>query len=160
MAEVTARKKDPLLNCRFRVYIENHPPIGFQNIDGLDDETAVATYREGNEPPRFRKIPGLTTVSNVTMERGVDPSRVLSEIRATISQINGPNNGDGVADPGFRYNVIIEVLEKTNIVARRIKMHNAWARMYGYGALDSTAESEIWKNKLEWVHEGLEELEL
>lgn len=46
--------------------------IGFTEISGLDVETEVIEYREGNSPEYSKqKIPGMQKYANVTMKRGV-----------------------------------------------------------------------------------------
>ena len=49
--------------------------IGFTEITGLDAETELIEYREGNSP-EFRKIkmPGMQKSSNITMKRGTLPA--------------------------------------------------------------------------------------
>ena len=45
--------------------------MGFTEVTGLDFETEVIEYREGNSPTyNKRRQPGLTKYSNVTLKRG------------------------------------------------------------------------------------------
>lgn len=160
MPEITARKKDPLLNSRYRVYIENFPVVGFSKISGLEESTASFNYREGDEKPRYRKVAGLTSYGNVTMERAMDPNKTLRELRKLVHDINGPNFEEGVEDPDYKLSVIIEVLDKKRSVAKRFKLHSAWCNMRGIGDLDANADADPLTEKIEWTHEGLEELDI
>ena len=46
--------------------------IGFTEVSGLDVETEIIEYREGNSPEYSKlKIPGMQKYANVTMKRGV-----------------------------------------------------------------------------------------
>ena len=51
---------------------------GFSEVSGLGMDIAVAQYRAGNEPENHpRKIPSMTTVSDVTLRRGIVSSMDL-----------------------------------------------------------------------------------
>lgn len=46
--------------------------IGFSEVSGLDVETEVIEYREGNSPEYSKlKMPGMQKFSNITLKRGV-----------------------------------------------------------------------------------------
>jgi phage tail-like protein len=48
------------------------PTGGFSDLSGLKTELHIAEYRDGNEKfPHVRKIPGVHTVGDVTLKRGV-----------------------------------------------------------------------------------------
>ncbi|MBP1467347.1 phage tail protein [Candidatus Chloroploca sp. M-50] len=51
---------------------------GFSEVSGLGMEIGVAQYRTGNEAENHpRKIPGMTTVSDITLRRGIISSADL-----------------------------------------------------------------------------------
>jgi phage tail-like protein len=57
---------------------ETQPLGGFSDVSGLSTETKMAEYRNGNDlPNHVRKIPGIHTVGDVTLKRGVVNSRDL-----------------------------------------------------------------------------------
>jgi phage tail-like protein len=46
--------------------------IGFTEVSGLDVETEVIEYREGNSPEYHKiKMPGMQKYGNITMKRGL-----------------------------------------------------------------------------------------
>jgi len=63
---------------RFTVTI-GKDEIGMHKVDGLENTTEVAEYREGNEVEVFHKMPGLTKTGNVTMERALMPKSAGSQ---------------------------------------------------------------------------------
>lgn len=69
---------------------EAETQAGFQECGGLGLETELAEYRDGNEPPEHSsKFPGIHTVPDVTLKRGVigevGLSAWLEESRSGIS---------------------------------------------------------------------------
>lgn len=51
---------------------ETHPLGGFSDVSGLVTEIKMAEYRNGNDRPNHvRKVPGVHTVGDVTLKRGV-----------------------------------------------------------------------------------------
>lgn len=63
---------------------ETQPLGGFSDVSGLMTETKMAEYRNGNYPANHvRKVPGMHTVGDVTLKRGVVNS---SDLWAWITQ--------------------------------------------------------------------------
>ena len=61
----------PLPNFHFRVDWGG-TRIGFQEVSGLKKELEILEYREGSSPEYFkRKMPGMHTLSDITLKRGV-----------------------------------------------------------------------------------------
>ena len=63
---------------------------GFSDVSGIGSEIKVAEYRNGNEKENHvRKVPGVHTVSDTTLKRGIVDSESLWDwIRQT--RTNGP----------------------------------------------------------------------
>jgi phage tail-like protein len=75
-------RKDPFRGYNFLVEIDGLARAGFQECSGLDKQTAIVEYREGGDgfkdgSRHVRKLSGLTTVTNITLKRGVTDSREL-----------------------------------------------------------------------------------
>lgn len=158
MAIATARKRDPLLNFRFKVIIDGYKPIGFMNISGLEKEAAVAEYREGEEPPFLRKIPGITTFTDLSASRGLDPDNTLSLISESVSLVDGPNFGEGKGDPEYRFNMTVFLYDKDRNVAKKWRVYNCWMRLYGIEEFDATSQNQVAMEKAEFVHEGFKQI--
>jgi phage tail-like protein len=63
------RKFDHIGNFNFKVEIEGVTTGAFRNVEGLDSETEVVEYQDGDDLI-LRKRPGRTKYSNVTLKRG------------------------------------------------------------------------------------------
>jgi len=64
--------KWPLPKFYFSVQLGDDKDVTFQEVSGLQTETKVIEYRHGNSPLFSTiKMPGLTSVGNVTMKKGI-----------------------------------------------------------------------------------------
>lgn len=64
--------KWPLPKFYFSVELGDDKDVTFQEVTGLQTETKVIEYRHGNSPFFSTiKMPGLTSVGNVTMKKGI-----------------------------------------------------------------------------------------
>lgn len=68
---MAAKGDYPIPKFHFQVEWGNEFRIGFTEVSGLDFETEVIEYREGNSKKYNKsKQPGLTKFSNITLKRG------------------------------------------------------------------------------------------
>lgn len=58
---------------------------GFKSVSGMDSETEIIEFKQGNDV-RVRKKPGRTTYSNIVLERGYTASDDLWEWRKSIEE--------------------------------------------------------------------------
>jgi phage tail-like protein len=76
-------RKDPFRSFNFLVEIDGLTRAGFQECSGLDKQTAVVEYREGADGwidktnKHVRKLSGLSSVTNITLKRGITDSNEL-----------------------------------------------------------------------------------
>ena len=63
------REFDHIGNFNFKVEIEGIAVGAFKNVEGLDSETEVIEFQDG-EDIVLRKRPGRTKYSNITLKRG------------------------------------------------------------------------------------------
>ena len=76
---------DPFQGFQYRVLIEGFgSEVGFSTVSGLNEETEAIDYREGDDPPRMRKLRGLTSFGNVTLSRGRDPNSIFRAWRDEV----------------------------------------------------------------------------
>lgn len=64
-------RNDPYGVFNFLVEIDGITRAAFRECSGLDSSQTATDYREGGEPLRMRKVPGLNTYSNITLTRGI-----------------------------------------------------------------------------------------
>ena len=63
------RPHDHIGNFNFLVEIEGVSQAAFKNVEGLDSETEIVEYQDGDDII-LRKRPGRTKYSNITLKRG------------------------------------------------------------------------------------------
>src|SRR3546814_3541791 len=74
MAE-TGDRNDPYSGFNFLIEITDVYPkgsdivAGFSEVSGLDTETDLIEYRNGNEEITVRKLPGLRKFTHITLKR-------------------------------------------------------------------------------------------
>jgi phage tail-like protein len=63
------RPHDPIGNYNFRVEIEGVTQGAFKTVEGLDSQTEIIEYQDGDDLT-LRKRPGRTRYSNIVLKRG------------------------------------------------------------------------------------------
>ena len=166
---------DPLRNFKF--YVEFTPSQGsgladvttivggFTSVTGLAINTQSIPYREGGYNTTIHQVPGMTTFSPVTFQRGALTANTqgLKWMRRLFAAASG--EGIGIeADSGFRCDVNIYVLDhpaniqdgadlKTYAKAH-FKIHSAWITTLAYSDLNA-GDQNILFEQMTLVHEGL-----
>ena len=77
------RRHDHLGQFNFKIEIDGVTQGAFKAVDGLDSETEVIEYQDGDDLVR-RKRPGLTKYSNVVLKRGYVNTDELWEWRRKV----------------------------------------------------------------------------
>ena len=179
---------DPIRNFRFLVtfkpltggaagggsWLPKQPKVtvGFTSVSGLSVNTDSIPYREGGYNTTVHQIPGQTTFSPITLQRGVvlgtsqhwDWMRKLfATVQAGTTSTTGEN---------FRADIEIEVLthpiagsgggntELTTAnykdhVSARFQIYNAWPTSVAYSDLNA-GDNALFVEQLTLVHEGFD----
>jgi phage tail-like protein len=137
-------RNDPYGGYNFVVEIEGVAQAGFAECSGFTSETAVIDYREGSDPSRVRKLPGVTKYGNVVLKRGITRSRDLWLWRKAIV--------DGQID---RRSVSVILLDEARQEVMRANLFSAWPCKWTGPTLRATG-NEVAIETLELTHEGLE----
>lgn len=77
------RDFDHIGNFNFKVEIEGVTQGAFRNVEGLDSETEIVEYQDGDDLV-LRKRPGRTKFSNITLKRGYVNSDELWQWRKKV----------------------------------------------------------------------------
>ncbi|HAN31259.1 MAG TPA: phage tail protein [Myxococcales bacterium] len=77
------RPHDHIVNFNFKIEIEGVTTGAFRNVEGLDSETEIIEYQDGDDLI-LRKRPGRTKYSNVTFKRGYINNTELWEWRKAV----------------------------------------------------------------------------
>ncbi len=80
----TGSRNDPYSAFNFLVEIDGVTVAGFAECSGLNNETDVTDYRNGNEDITVRKLPGLKKFTNISLKRGFTDSKELWDWRKKV----------------------------------------------------------------------------
>jgi phage tail-like protein len=130
--------------------------MGFTEVTGLDFETEVIEYREGNNPTYNKhKQPGLTKYSNVTLKRGtVLEDFEFFKLWRETAKFQESNKVKQV----FRRDVTIKLLNEAHEPVISWTLLNAWPSKITSTDLKADG-NEVAIESMELVHEGLKIVE-
>ena len=187
MAIVNSRSTlatDPVRNFRFLVTFQPQDtgntglgtmtiPMGFTSVSGLAVTTDSIPYREGGYNTTVHQIPGQTSFTPLTLQRGVILGSKqnwdwMKQLFATVQA------GGSSLDPGknFRCDLEIAVLNHpvpsanadvntgaataaADEVAMRFKVYNAWPTTVAYSDLNA-GDNALYVEQMTLVHEGFD----
>lgn len=138
------RATDPFASFNFKLEIEGITVAGFSEVTGLNQESNVIDYREGQEPITPRKLPGLNKFGNITLKRGISPDLSVYNWRKTVT--------DGDIE---RRNASIVLHNEKHEEVVRWNLVNAWPSKYIGPDLKANA-NEVAIESVELTHEGVE----
>lgn len=138
-------RKDPYKNFRFLLEIDDIVQAGFSEATIPDSTQDPIEYREGNEPPTARKLPGLIKYGNVTLKWGITDSLDLYNWRILVEQGKMKD---------ARRNMAIILLDEEGNSAARWEFNEAWPSKYDAPDLNAKG-TDIGIETLEIVHEGM-----
>jgi phage tail-like protein len=134
----------PLPNFHFQVDWGGSR-VGFTEISGLNIETDVIEYREGNSPEsQVQKMPGMHKYTNIILKRGI-----MKGDNDFITWMNTIKMNEVE-----RRNVTIKLLDGDHNPAVVWKVKNAWPVRYSGPELKSRG-NEVAIETLELAHEGI-----
>jgi phage tail-like protein len=184
---------DPIRNFRFLVtfkplntndatWLTNAPKkvtVGFTSVSGLSVTTDSIPYREGGYNTTVHQIPGQSSFSPLTLQRGVvlgtdQHWKWMRQMFATVQ--GGANNPNQTTN--FRCDIEIKVLSHPiagsggqNVtagtgstggtinyddhVAMRFQVYNAWPTSVAYSDLNA-GDNAILVEQISLVHEGFD----
>lgn len=179
---------DPLRNFRFLVNFkpldgfpsklkstlstgkDNNVAFGFTSVSGLSVTTDSIPYREGGYNTTVHQIPGQTTFTPLTLQRGVilGTSRNWEWMRLLFATVAASGSTRAVKE-NFRCNIEIQILSHpvpaagvgdpnqavTDHVAKRIEVYNAWPTSVAYSDLNA-GDNALLVEQATFVHEGFD----
>lgn len=130
--------------------------MGFTEVTGLDFETEVIEYREGNNPTYNKhKQPGLTKFSNITLKRGtVLEDFEFFKLWRETAKFQESNKIKQV----FRRDITIKLLNEEHQPIISWTLLNAWPSKIQSTDLKADG-NEVAIETMELVHEGLKIVE-
>ena len=146
-----AARADPYRQMRFLIEIEDIVKAGFSYCGLPTASSTVIEYREGNELPTPRKLPGLNEYGPLILQTGVtDRSIELFEWRTLVEA------GEIAA---ARRPVAVIILDATGQAAARWELREAWPTHYEAPRLSATAD-DVAIERLVIAHEGVRRIGL
>jgi phage tail-like protein len=103
------RPHDHIGNFNFHLEVEGLTAGTFRNVEGLDSETEIVEYQDGDDLT-LRKRPGRTKFSNIVLKRGYVSSDELWQWRKKVMDGSVERKSGSVilcndaGDPVMRYN--------------------------------------------------------
>lgn len=192
MVTVNARGSlatDPIRNFRFLVEFLPHgdgatydfrPTLGFTSVSGLSVQTDSIPYREGGYNTTVHQIPGQSTFSPLTFQRGVlvgtpqhwnwmkrlfsingtGPSTVGGNFRVDLNVfvLAHPSSTTAASDITLDANPGHTLSSGSIIddnVMMKFKVWNAWPTMVAYSDL-SAGDNALLVEQMTLVHEGFD----
>jgi len=140
-----ARPVDPYRGSRYTLEIDGIKQAGFSEASVPDTSQDPIEYRDGNDIPTVRKVPGLIKYGNLTLKWGVTDSMELYNWRALVEA--------GQMDKA-RKNIAVNVLDELGKPKSRWEFVFAWPTKYDAPDLNATG-SDIAIETLEIAHEGM-----
>jgi len=141
-------RKNPYKNYRFLVEIDGIVQAGFKEVTIPDSSQDPIDYREGNDQPTVRKIPGLIKYGNVSLKVGVTDSMELYNWRKLVE--------DGKTDE-YRRNMAIILINEQGDPTGRWEFSDAWPSKYDAPDLNAT-DNNIAIEAIDIVHEGMKRI--
>jgi phage tail-like protein len=146
--------------------------FGFTSVSGLSVTTDSIPYREGGYNTTVHQIPGQTSFTPITLQRGVMLNTAYSwdwmrDLFATVQA-----GTSRTVSQNFRCDLEIQVLSHpipsgqadlledgtddiTDHVAMRFKVYNAWPTAVAYSDLNA-GDNALFVEQLVMVHEGFD----
>lgn len=141
-------QKNPYKNYRFLVEIDGIVQAGFKEVTIPDSSQDPIDYREGNDQPTVRKIPGLIKYGNVSLKVGMTDSMELYNWRKLVE--------DGKTDD-YRKNMAIILINEQGDPKGRWEFSDAWPTKYDAPDLNAT-DNNIAIEAIDIVHQGMKRI--
>jgi phage tail-like protein len=138
---------------------------GFTSITGLAINTQSIPYREGGYNTTIHQIPGMTTFSPVTFQRGTltGHTQGINWMKGLFAAASAEGTSVG-STKDFRLDITIYILDHPAMVEdtadlaaiakMKFKIHNAWITTLQYSDLNA-GDQNILFEQMTLVHEGL-----
>jgi phage tail-like protein len=142
----TSRQRELFPKHQFLVYIGTTISAAFQKCSELSQETAKIEYWEGGSTIPW-KVPGRTTITDVTLERGASSSVSFYNWAMQVSDASVgrfPTRGAGDLTDLYMQEVLIEQKDRDGTSDLAIwRLKSAWPQKFVAGDWDATADEVV-----------------
>lgn len=123
----------------------------FTRIGGLELEINTNDFRVGDSYNTY-KVPGFTNYPVITLEKGVDSNKAISE---WFAQVNGTAGSPCGSVTGYEKEIFIFAYGRDCTISRIIHVYGSWPSKYTVEDLDASSE-DPWIESVEIQHSGWE----
>lgn len=140
----TLNSSDLLGTYNFKVELGGITRAGFKECSGLESTIKAVTYREGTDPTLAqRQLPGLQTLSNIVLKRGLSQDNSLWEWHK-----------EAIQGRVVRRDISIVLRDDQGNDKIWWNIKNCWPTKWSGPSLDAASEN-VAIETLELAHEGI-----
>jgi phage tail-like protein len=151
-----AERRDPFRNFNFRILLGGIEVAACRKMSALDATVNTVKFRAGNSTSTVDEaLPGRVEYQPVTLEAGVTNDETF-EVWANALVHNEWSADSRLAEPEFRREVEIIVLDIDGTPVRKYVLHNAWVSKFTAMSDLSGDGNDVLIETLEITHEGYE----
>src|ERR1700693_5067086 len=131
MAQFTVNQLrfDPYKNYKFRVKWDGRYVAGISRVSAIVRTTEVVEHREGGDPSKAHKSPGLARYEPIPLERGVTHDTAFEDWANLVWKL-GAGLGAEVALKEFRKDIILEFYNEAGQLVLAYKVYRCWVSEY------------------------------
>lgn len=148
---------------------------GWHDVQMPKRSTNKGTYREGDDNDINQLFPGLSTMEDIVLSRGVLPRAagadgIASKLYSWMAAVHKPSSGNSDrvlfsdqvdAAHKYRKDVTIEMFDREGAVARAWKLYQAWPVNFVPGSdLNAGEDGEKSMEQLTLCYEDFQEMEV
>lgn len=124
---VNAHRFDPYKRINFRVRWDGRIIPGVSYVSPISRHTSVVKHRSGAEASNHRLAPGSTTMSPITLKRGVTHDTAFEEWSEKVWSPIGPA---AMSLKDYRKDILIELLNLQGNVVKSYRLYRCWPSDY------------------------------
>jgi phage tail-like protein len=122
---VNATRFDPYKSFMFRVKWDGNYVAGLSKMSALKRTTTPVPHRDGADPARERKSPGVTQYDAVTFERGLTHDPEFERWANLVHSLENP-----VSLKNFRKDLIVDLYNEAGQKVISYKLNRCWVSEY------------------------------
>lgn len=159
---VNAERRDPYKNYRFLVRWDGKTVAGVSKVGGLSWSSDPVTHRDGGDPTRERKSPGMITFESITLERGLthDPEFEIWASKVWNFEYGegrvGNENSQTTSLADFRKAIEIVLLNEAGQPAKAWRVYRCWVSSFNSMPELDASSAGVAIESLTIEHEGWE----
>jgi phage tail-like protein len=122
---VNATRFDPYKSFMFRVKWDGNYVAGLSKMSALKRTTTPVPHRDGADPARERKSPGVTRYDAITFERGVTHDPEFERWANLVHSLENP-----ISLKNFRKDLIVDLYNEAGQKVITYKLNRCWVSEY------------------------------